>query len=64
MRRLTEEAVLAGAFGFTTSRTNAHKTTQGARYVIRQETFAGTHGNGRDAPKAVIPEPRSHKAAR
>src|SRR5438309_811810 len=29
MRRLTEEAVLAGAFGFTTSRTNAHKTTQG-----------------------------------
>jgi N-acyl-D-amino-acid deacylase len=29
MRRLTEEAVCAGAFGFTTSRTNAHKTTQG-----------------------------------
>src|SRR6202035_6111424 len=29
MHRLTEEAVLAGAFGFTTSRTNAHKTTQG-----------------------------------
>jgi N-acyl-D-aspartate/D-glutamate deacylase len=29
MRRLTEEALLAGAFGFTTSRTNAHKTTQG-----------------------------------
>src|SRR5436190_926329 len=29
MRRLTEAAVLAGAFGFTTSRTNAHKTTQG-----------------------------------
>ena len=25
-----------------------------ARYVIRQETFTGTHGNGRDAPKAVI----------
>ncbi len=21
-----------------------------ASYVIRQETFAGTHGNGRDAP--------------
>ena len=29
MRRLTEEAVRAGAFGFTTSRTNAHKRTQG-----------------------------------
>ena len=29
MRRLTEEAIRAGAFGFTTSRTNAHKTTQG-----------------------------------
>src|SRR5215472_6580917 len=29
MRRLTEEALRAGAFGFTTSRTNAHKTTQG-----------------------------------
>jgi hypothetical protein len=30
-----------------------------ARYVIRQETFAGTHGNGRDAPKADI----SYRAA-
>src|SRR5580704_2818163 len=29
MRRLTIEAQRAGAFGFTTSRTNAHKTTQG-----------------------------------
>jgi N-acyl-D-amino-acid deacylase len=29
MRRLTEQAVRAGAFGFTTSRTNAHKTTKG-----------------------------------
>jgi hypothetical protein len=26
---LTQQAVQAGAFGFTTSRTNAHKTTQG-----------------------------------
>jgi len=26
-----------------------------ARYVIRQETFAGMHGNGRDAPKPAIP---------
>jgi len=29
MRGLTEEALRAGAFGFTTSRTDAHKTTQG-----------------------------------
>ncbi len=29
MRQLTQQAVQAGAFGFTTSRTNAHKTTQG-----------------------------------
>ena len=29
MRKLTQEAVRAGAFGFTTSRTNAHKATQG-----------------------------------
>jgi hypothetical protein len=24
------------------------------RYVIRQETFAGTHGNGRDAPQPAV----------
>jgi N-acyl-D-aspartate/D-glutamate deacylase len=29
MHRLTEEAIRAGAFGFTTSRTNSHKTTKG-----------------------------------
>ena len=29
MAKLTEEAIRAGAFGFTTSRTNAHKTTRG-----------------------------------
>jgi hypothetical protein len=28
--------------------------TLSARYVIRQETFAGTLGNGRDAPIADI----------
>jgi len=27
-----------------------------ASYVIRQETFAGTHGDGRDVPKAVVDE--------
>jgi hypothetical protein len=26
-----------------------------ARCRFSQETFAGTHGNGRDAPKAVLP---------
>jgi hypothetical protein len=35
--------------------------TLSARYGIRQETFAGTHGNGRDAPipavQEVAPEP-------
>lgn len=29
MRRLTEEALHAGAFGFTTSRTYSHKTKAG-----------------------------------
>jgi hypothetical protein len=29
MRRLTIEALYAGAFGFTTSRTNSHKTPAG-----------------------------------
>ena len=29
MRRLTEEALRAGAFGFTTSRTYSHKTKTG-----------------------------------
>jgi hypothetical protein len=27
-----------------------------ACYVIREKTFAGTHGDGRDAPITVIPE--------
>jgi hypothetical protein len=28
--------------------------TLSARYVIRQETFAGTNGNARDAPEAAV----------
>jgi hypothetical protein len=28
--------------------------TLSARYVIRQKTFAGTHGNGRDAPIPAV----------
>ena len=28
--------------------------TLSARYVIRQETFAGTHGNVRGAPKPAV----------
>ncbi len=35
MRRLTEEALQAGAFGFTTSRTESHRTTKGARVPAR-----------------------------
>ena len=41
MSRLTEEALRAGAFGFTTSRTDQHKTTSGdlvpGRYSEEQE---------------------------
>jgi N-acyl-D-amino-acid deacylase len=41
MRRLTIEALRAGAFGFTTSRTDSHKTTRGemvpARYADADE---------------------------
>ena len=41
MRRLTEEALRAGAFGFTTSRTDSHKTPAGdqvpSRYSLSDE---------------------------
>ncbi len=41
MRRLTEEALRAGAFGFTTSRTDSHKTPRGemvpSRYAEERE---------------------------
>jgi len=35
MRELTEEGLKAGAFGFTTSRTESHRTTQGERVPAR-----------------------------
>ncbi|HUK61445.1 MAG TPA: amidohydrolase family protein [Stellaceae bacterium] len=35
MRKLTYEALKAGAFGFTTSRTNSHKTTRGEMVPAR-----------------------------
>ena len=55
MRRLTVEALSAGAFGFTTSRTDLHRTTQGemvpARYAAASELLGigaalGIHGAG------------------
>jgi N-acyl-D-aspartate/D-glutamate deacylase len=35
MKELTEEGLKAGAFGFTTSRTESHRTTQGERVPAR-----------------------------
>ena len=50
MRRLTGEAMRAGAFGFTTSRTNAHKTTQGemvpGRFAEIDELDRDRRGDG------------------
>jgi hypothetical protein len=34
-----------------------------ASYVIRRETFAGTHGDGRDAPRAAVHTPLAIPAA-
>ena len=47
MSRLTEEAVRAGAFGFTTSRTNAHKTTSGEMVPGRFAEIDELYGIGR-----------------
>ena len=56
MRRLTEEAVRAGAFGFTTSRTNAHKTTQGEMVPGRFAEIDELTGIGAaSAPRAPAP---------
>jgi N-acyl-D-amino-acid deacylase len=46
MRQLTEDAVRAGAFGFTTSRTNAHKTTSGELVPGRFAEIAELTGIG------------------
>jgi len=51
MARLTEEALRAGAFGFTTSRTDQHKTPAGelvpGRYAEEQELIAIGKAMGR-----------------
>ena len=52
MAKLTEEAMKAGAFGFTTSRTEQHKTTKGelvpGRFAENQELYAS-------APRSAAP---------
>ena len=51
MARLTEEALRAGAFGFTTSRTDQHKTPAGdlvpGRYAEHEELIAIGRAMGR-----------------
>ena len=47
MRRLTEEALKAGAFGFTTSRTESHRTTKGERVPGRYAAFDELIGIGK-----------------
>jgi N-acyl-D-amino-acid deacylase len=46
MRTLTQQAVAAGAFGFTTSRTNAHKTVTGEMVPGRFAEIAELTGIG------------------
>ena len=46
MRRLTEEALRAGAFGFTTSRSESHRTTKGERVPARYAEAAELLGIG------------------
>ena len=46
MRNLTEEALRAGAFGFTTSRTEAHRTTSGKQVPGRRATQEELFGIG------------------
>lgn len=47
MRRLTREALEAGAFGFTTSRTNAHRTVSGQMVPGRYSEEDELRGIGR-----------------
>jgi len=46
MRRLAEEGLRAGAFGFTTSRTDSHKTTAGEMVPARNAEVAELLGIG------------------
>ena len=48
MARLTGEAIRAGAFGFTTSRTDSHKTTSGAFVPGRYSGIDELMGIGRE----------------
>ena len=78
MRRLTEEAVRAGAFGFTTARTNAHKTTSGemvpGRFAEMDELTgigrglgaagAGTFGMNSDFEDEELSSPGSRGSVR
>ena len=57
MARLTEEALKAGAFGFTTSRTDQHKTLAGdlvpGRYAEHEELIAIGRAHGPRRPRRL-----------